>query len=102
MALVKRSPQYRRIHNRLLSIYPADQWQDEAFGFVLYELCPDTSQRGAGTVGALALFVMQTPPPKVVTVKLLMPDINGSEMVVEDLTVGGYLRFPMVQASKAE
>jgi hypothetical protein len=88
-----------------LSIHPVDQWQDESFTFFLFELGPDTPLlREEKTVGAFALFVVKTgsSEPELAAVKLITPEIAGTEVIVEDLIAGEHMKIPLRHGESTE
>jgi len=88
LRVVKRSAPYRNIHGRLLSIQPTDQWQEDGYAFVLFDLGPEPSSTPSGdALGALALFVVPSGGAQLTSVKLVSPQGAGTA-VVEDLLTG--------------
>ncbi|MDY6868514.1 MAG: hypothetical protein SVT56_11565, partial [Chloroflexota bacterium] len=88
LVIVKRSPQYRLVHPWLLSIHPSDGWKEKNFVFFLFSLSPGASM-SSETVGSFVLFVVQidNDKTKLTAVKLISPDITGTEAIVEDLMI---------------
>lgn len=101
---VKRSPQYRRIHGRLLSVFPADLWEDEGNAFVQFHLGPEEAQGDVdGLMGAIAVFVVRIAPIGIEAIKVVTPDPSGIGATAYDLLSGSTfdIRFRPV-ASAAE
>lgn len=92
---MKRSSQYRRIHDRLSSIHPVDQWQDGGVGFAVFDLSLDHLPQSAGSViGALGLFAVRLDETGLTAAQIITPQVCGTEAAVEDLLTGEHRTIP--------
>jgi hypothetical protein len=84
LKVVKRSPDYRRLHAELQAPVPSDSWYMGHWGFFAFDLRPQTPQERDGQE-RIVLFTVDLRGPKLESVKVVKTDVGQAEAEVEDL-----------------
>jgi hypothetical protein len=86
IAVVKRSPQYRMVRERIADACPSDGWCENGLAFVVFDLhpvhrLPSTSEAWQPQV----VFVLAANSGVLLAARLVEPGDTGQEMFAHDL-----------------
>lgn len=84
LKVVKRSPDYRRLHPELQAPVPSDSWYMGHWGFFAFDLRPQNPVESSEQE-RIALFTVDLRGLKLESVKVVKADAEQAEAHVEDL-----------------